>query len=143
MKYLCIDYGKKFVGLAISDDSGRVAFPYDIIKNDANLFENLFEVFSKESIEGLVLGLSLDLNGKENDINKEIKKMGQKIEIEYGIPVLYENEVYSSVQAKRGIYKPQKPNSKFSKESLKTKEERVDDKAATIVLQFFLDKISQ
>ena len=38
MKYLGIDYGEKRVGIAISDEEGKVAFPKIVLKNN-NEFE--------------------------------------------------------------------------------------------------------
>lgn len=141
MRYLAVDYGKKFIGLAISDAEGKVAFPYSILKNDNTFNESLLDIFAKEGVEAVVFGLSLDLSGEENKINEAIKNLAKKIEIENGLPILFENEIYSSMQAKRGLYKHQKPNSKIGREMSFKKEDRIDDKAATIVLQSFLDKM--
>ena len=45
MKILAIDYGKKWIGLAISDDNNRLAFPYKTLENkyiDNPEIKNLF-----------------------------------------------------------------------------------------------------
>ena len=34
MRHLGIDYGSKRVGLAMSDESGMMAFPYKIVPNN-------------------------------------------------------------------------------------------------------------
>ena len=39
-KLIGIDYGEKKVGIALSDDSGTIAFPKEIIKNDPRETKN-------------------------------------------------------------------------------------------------------
>ena len=79
MKYLGIDYGKKNIGLAISDSFGKVAMPFGIFANNKNFLEKFISILKREKIEALIFGLSLNLDGEENEINSEIKKMKQEV----------------------------------------------------------------
>ncbi|MBI2635541.1 MAG: pre-16S rRNA-processing nuclease YqgF [Parcubacteria group bacterium] len=73
MKILAIDYGKKWIGLAISDDGRRLAFAYKTLENNSKTFSVLNEIIKKEEIYKIVIGLPL---------NKEMKPTQQTTETE-------------------------------------------------------------
>ncbi len=102
MKYLGIDYGKKNIGLAISDSAGKVAMPFSIVKNNSAFFNNLLEIIKKEKIEALVFGQSFDLKGGENKINQEIKNLATKIKQanKSGFLIYFQDERFSSMESK-------------------------------------------
>lgn len=128
IKHLGIDYGKKRVGIAVSDDGGEIAFPKCILDNNNELVAKVLEFVEKEKIEKIVLGKSLDSNGKPNEIMGDIDKFKKLLE-EKGLEVVFEQEQMSSHQASvffRDI----------SGENLK----ETDSSAAAIILQSYLDK---
>lgn len=152
MKYLGIDYGKNNIGIAISDSSGKVAMPFSILDNNKKIFENFLEIIKKEKIEVLIFGTSLNLGNKENNINLEIKKFSKmlikflketnKIEENFfpmkEIKIFFQDERFSSVGSRWGLEKQIRRTEKKQKTQVKKK--KIDDKAATLILQTFLDK---
>lgn len=80
MKYLGIDYGSKKVGFAQSDDDGRIAFPLMISPNDKTLMKDTLEIIREMKIGTVVVGESVDGNGKPNAIAKEARKFAMDIE---------------------------------------------------------------
>ena len=44
MRYLGIDYGSKRIGLSISDEEGRMAFPHSVVENDSHALENISNI---------------------------------------------------------------------------------------------------
>ncbi|MEK9170784.1 MAG: RuvX/YqgF family protein, partial [Patescibacteria group bacterium] len=72
MKILGIDYGEKWVGVAISDDERKMAFPYETWENNFKLFSRLNEIIKKEDIYNIVIGLPL---------NKKMKATNQTTEV--------------------------------------------------------------
>lgn len=137
MKYLGIDYGTKRIGLATSSEDAVFAFPHSVIPNDKKTMEELKNIIEKEKIEGIVLGLSLDQNGKENPICEKIKKLGTDLGEVTNLPIQYERETWTSVEAVRN------PNQKSSRDARKTKRQDVKDidaKAAQIILARFLER---
>ena len=50
MKFLGIDYGTKRIGLAVSDENGTLAFPKEIVLNDADTLKRLGEIIEQEKI---------------------------------------------------------------------------------------------
>ena len=128
MKYLAIDYGKKKIGIATSDDGGEMAFPCMVIENNKMLLTEVKQLCKELKIGAIVMGESLDQNGKPNAIAKDARKFGATIENAIDVIVKFEKEWYSTVEAR--------------KQPGKGGDHEVDDQAAAIVLQRHLDKIN-
>jgi putative Holliday junction resolvase len=126
MKYLGIDYGSKKVGFAQSDDDGRLAFPLMVSPNDASLLKDTLELIREMKFGVVVIGESVNAQGKPNDIAKEARAFGAKIENAMDVRIVFEKEWYSTVQART--------------QDGKEGSHDVDDQAAAIVLQRYLDR---
>lgn len=126
MKYLGIDFGSKKVGFAQSDDEGRIAFPLMIAPNDASLLRDTLELIRAMKFSTVVIGESVDGKGKPNAIAKEARAFGAQIESAIDVRIVFEKEWYSTVEARK---QPGNENN-----------HQVDDQAAAIVLQRYLDK---
>ncbi|MEN9337740.1 MAG: hypothetical protein RIQ41_54 [Candidatus Parcubacteria bacterium] len=128
MKYLGIDFGTKKVGFAQSDDDGRIAFPLMISPNDAQLLKDTLELIREMKIGTVVIGESVDQKGKPNPIAKEARAFGLSLESGSDVVVTFEKEWYSTVEARK------QPGKEGAHD--------VDDQAAAIVLQRYLDKVN-
>lgn len=126
MKYLSIDYGAKKVGIATSDDDGRMAYPCMIAQNDKTLMGDIKEIVRAMGINEIVIGESLDENGKPNDIMKDIRAFAVRLENEIDLPVHFEKEFMTSLEARR-----------FQGKHI------VDDSAAALILQRYLDRVNK
>jgi putative Holliday junction resolvase len=126
MKYLGIDFGTKKVGFAQSDEEGRLAFPLMISPNDAQLFKDTTELIREMKYSVIVIGESVDQKGKPNALAKEARAFGAKLENACDVQIAYEKEWFSTVEAR--------------KQPGKEGDHNVDDQAAAIVLQRYLDK---
>jgi putative holliday junction resolvase len=126
MKYLSIDYGSKKVGIATSDDEGRMAYPCMIAQNDKTLMSDIKEIVRAMGIHEIVIGESIDENGKPNAIMKDIRAFAVRIEDELDLPVHFEKEFMTSLEARR-----------FQGKHI------VDDSAAALILQRYLDRINK
>lgn len=126
MKYLGIDFGSKKVGFAQSDDEGRMAYPLMISPNDAMLLKDTLELIREMKFQVVVIGESVDGHGKPNAIAKAARAFGAKIENAIDVTIVFEKEWYSTVEARK---QPGQENN-----------HEVDDQAAAIVLQRYLDK---
>lgn len=123
-KYLGIDFGSKRVGFAISDETGRLAFPLSVISNDKNLIEKVASVIKEKNIDTIVLGESKNYAGESNKIMKEIEKFKRNLEEKTKLKIIFEPEFLSSAQAER----------------LQGKNKMHDASAAAIILQSYLDR---
>ncbi len=99
MKYLGIDYGTKRVGLATAPRGSTMAFPLAVVPAGPDLVSRLAQLCKDEEVDAIVLGLSLDLFGKENPIMKDIRPFGDALALATGLPLHYMNEVLSSKEA--------------------------------------------
>jgi putative holliday junction resolvase len=124
MKYLGIDFGNKRIGLSVSDEEGRLAFPLSVLVNGEKLIDEILEIIKKENISAVVIGESKNYFGEPNKIMGEIKKFKKELEEEAKLSVIFEPEFMTSVQA----------------EKITGKNEMVDASAAAIILQSFLDR---
>lgn len=136
MRYLGIDYGAKRVGIAISDDSSSLAFPYRIIPNNMELVDTIHNICGTEDIGALVLGESHDLSGQPNKIMGSIEEFKRNIEAELDLPVYFQKEFMTTVEA-RGRAGKEVNN---AKKITKGKQSQSDSSAAALILQRFLDK---
>lgn len=124
MRYLGVDYGTKRVGIAVSDEGGTLAFPYAILDNNKTLLGKVEDICSRESIETTVVGESVDYKGNPNVVTKEIEQFIAELRTRVTVPVVTEREFLTTQQARF-----------FQQEK-----ERVDDSAAAIILQSYLDR---
>jgi putative Holliday junction resolvase len=124
MKLLGIDYGTKRVGIATADTDAGMAFPKLVVKNDGELIKTIKDFCEKEGVEKIILGESKDLEGNDNSIAVDIKEFKEALEKETNLPVIYEPEFYTSIQAAR----------------LQGENDMIDASAATIILQSYMDK---
>lgn len=126
MKYLGIDFGSKKVGYAESDDDGVLAFPMMIAENNKALLADTLEIIRALKIHTVVIGESLDGKGKPNPIAKAAREFGIQLEDSCDVNVVFEKEWYTTVEARR------QPEAN----------DNVDDAAAALILQRYLDKIN-
>ncbi|MES2087978.1 MAG: Holliday junction resolvase RuvX [Patescibacteria group bacterium] len=124
MAFLGIDYGSKRVGIAYSDETGKVAFPLAILPNNKSLLPSVVGIIADKKIEKIILGESNNLDGTPNAIMKDIEIFKKNLSEATGIEIHFEPEFWTSFQAERW----------------QGKTELVDASAAAIILQSFLDR---
>jgi putative Holliday junction resolvase len=133
MRYLGIDYGTERVGLALSDESGSMGFPYRIIPNTPILAETIALLIEEKGVGAVVVGESKDFGGADNAVASEARSLGEAIAERAGVPLYYESETLTSAQAHRQHHpegKTRKPPSHA----------RVDASAAALILTSFLSR---
>ncbi len=124
MRHLGIDYGTKRVGIALSDEGGTMAFPYAILENSKGLVGEIKNICIKEAVEAVVLGESMDYKGNPNIVMKEIDRFSREFSEAVNIPIINEREFLTTQQAR----------------FFQTERKHVDDSAAAIILQSYLDR---
>ena len=136
MKHLGIDFGTKRIGLAASDETGTLAFPYSTVKAGPNALSNIAEVVMKEGVRQIVLGESRNFAGEANPVMEQIDEFKKDLEELTSIPVAYEREFFTSVAAARQFAPDgsRKPNASHA---------GLDASAAALILQSYLDRIKK
>ena len=131
-RILGVDYGEIRIGLALSDKTKRIAFPFKTIKNKN--IDVLLDFFRKinfeKNIDSIVIGLPLGMNGKDTLQTKNVRIFSKSLSI-LGLPIFFQDERLTSLSAKKSLIK----------QNIKTghNKEKIDEIAATIFLQQFLD----
>lgn len=133
-KILAIDYGKKRIGIAISDSKKSIAFPLKTIENK-EIFLYLKEIIQSEKIEAIVLGEPKALNNKENILFLEVINFRKKIISLFSLPVHLVDERFSSKIASKIILDANIKKMKRRDKSL------LDKVSASLILETFLKKI--
>lgn len=96
MKTLAIDYGRKWIGLAISDDERRLAFAYKTLVNDKKIFSELNEIVKKERIYKIIIGLPLNKQMKPTRQTAETENWASELIKKVEVPIDFENEIFTS-----------------------------------------------
>ncbi|MEA1929507.1 MAG: Holliday junction resolvase RuvX [Patescibacteria group bacterium] len=136
MRFLGIDYGSKRVGLALSDESGRLAFPHEVLDNDEQLTPAIIQLCGDKRVEQIVIGESLNYQGKGNPIMKRVTTFREELAKALPkTPIYMEQETLTSAAALRTqTRRPLRPNRSEKKNKI------VDDSAAALILQTHLDR---
>ena len=133
-RILAIDYGKKRVGLAITDPQQIIASRLTTIPTHT-LFDFLKEYFQKETVEKVVVGYPKQLNNEASEavryINPFLKKF-QQIYPEMQLEII--DERFTSKIAFQTMI-----DGGVKKEKRKDKA-MVDGISATIILQSYLEQ---
>ncbi|MFA6520069.1 MAG: Holliday junction resolvase RuvX [Candidatus Paceibacterota bacterium] len=144
MRFLGIDYGTKRIGVAISDENGTLAFPKEIILNDAKTFLRIAEIIKQENVSEIVVGESVDFSGKLNVLSGRIEVFILELKEKFNLPVHKQKEFLTSVEARRSPNGKKESNQTQSHSKLKQiKSGRIDASAAALILQRYLDKINK
>ncbi len=132
MRFMGIDYGEKRVGIALSDEEGKVAFPEEIFENNSRLIERVCSLAKGKNVGEIVLGESLNFKNRPNKIQADIQHFKEELG-KNGIVVRLEPELFTSAAAARAPAKEGKSRSPRKRALL-------DASAATLILQGYLDK---
>lgn len=133
MRYLGLDIGTKRIGVALSDPTGFLASPYQVLEHTSwektlNAIEQVVQEFK---VQALVLGLPRNMDGSLGEKARMAQDMGSRLAECLGLPVHYYDERLSTVAAERTL---------IGADMSRAKRKKVVDKlAAQIILQAFLD----
>src|SRR3989344_7860763 len=143
MRYLGIDFGSKRVGLALSDESGTLAFPYSVLKNDKALLFEIERIVKEQKVKLIVIGESKDFNGTDNPIAKQAEDFKKEVQAVTHKRVEYEPEFLTSVQAgRKQSRRPYGSRGSGLRAQQRRNNDRLDASAAAIILQSYLDHTS-
>lgn len=132
-RIICIDYGLKRTGLAVTDPLQIIATGLTTIESP-KLISFLKDYFSKEQVELILIGEPKNLDDSDTHATPLVKKVIIKLKKEFpAIPLKTVDERYTSKMASQamidmGMKKKQRQNKSL-----------VDEIAATIMLQEYLN----
>lgn len=124
MKHLGIDYGEKRIGVAVSDDSGMLAFPFATVENAPAAFSEIQRIVKEEGVGMVVVGVPMSFSGGMSAQARVIERFGDALKGVLSCPIVFENEILTTRMAERSGA----PKS------------TVDQSSAAIILQSYLDR---
>jgi putative Holliday junction resolvase len=139
MRTLAIDLGTRRVGLALSDEGGRFATPYDVLAvNRADqALDPILKVIEKEGVERVVVGLPLNMDGTTGPAARSAAQWGRLLAARCGKPLVYVDERLSSFDAEQQLIDRKRAGEKLTRQR---KKQQLDALAAASFLQAFLDE---
>jgi putative Holliday junction resolvase len=134
MRILGLDVGSKTIGLAVCDEARRVATPLRTLtrKGGKADLEAVESVMNETGAGALVLGLPLDLSGREGEAARRARSLGQALAERLGCPVHFWDERFSTAEAERVLLQ--------ADVSRKKRKQVVNHLAASLILQGYLDR---
>lgn len=133
MRCIGIDHGSKRIGLAFGDDLGvATPLPALIEADEARRWTALLEVIKERRATDLVIGYPLNMDDTAGFKAKEVDAFAAKLKNATSLPVHYVDERLTSYEAESSISKNKRRAVRASG--------LIDSRAATIILQDFLDQ---
>lgn len=140
MRVMGLDVGSKTVGVAVSDLLGWTAQGIEIIRIDeaAGKFglERLKELVAEYEVTKFVIGLPKNMNNSIGPRAEASMAYGDKVKALFDLPVVYQDERLTTVQAERMLVEQANAS--------RAKRKKVIDKvAAVMILQNYLDSANK
>lgn len=136
MRIMGLDVGSKTVGVAVSDPFGWTAQGVEIIKiNEAAEefgIERVGELIKQYEISKIVIGLPKNMNNSIGPRAEASLSYGELIKEAFNLPVEYQDERLTTVQAERMLIEE-------GNTSRKKRKKVIDKVAAVMILQNYLD----
>jgi putative holliday junction resolvase len=105
MRVLALDYGSARCGCAISDPSGTIATPIEVVERPATRrgLDRLGELVRERSVERVVVGLPLSLAGGDTEQARETRAFAERLRARLGgaVPVELYDERFTTRLAQR------------------------------------------
>ncbi len=133
MRILGVDHGEKRIGLAISDPTGTIAGPLRVINHVSRAVDaaTVAALAAENDVELIVIGESFDEEGRANQAGRRAERFAEALKMQITLPILLWDESMSTADARE-----------FRLEMGSSRKKRaghLDDAAAAVILQSYLD----
>jgi putative Holliday junction resolvase len=133
-RVLGLDLGQSRIGVAISDPERRVAVPLGTIRTGApDDVKAIAAMVKDHGITAIVVGQPLSMSGRKGEAADHAEKFAEALRGFLQLPVHLQDERLTTVDAERQL----------GRAGVRGRDRRrvVDQAAATLILQAFLDRI--
>lgn len=134
MRVLGIDFGRRRIGLAISDPTGMLARPWKTLetKDPAGaLIRVIASLRDDDGLDAVVIGLPRRLSGEPNEQTPLVEALAAALRARQDVPVVLQDERLSSREAESLLARTQK--------DWRRRKPLLDATAAAVILQDYLD----
>jgi putative Holliday junction resolvase len=137
MTIAAVDFGKKRIGLAVSDASGIGAYPLCTIERRSNRldFAAIQRQLAGREVARVVIGLPLSMDGSEGTTALAARQFGIQLGKYLGLPIDFQDERLSSIEA----------DERLASASVRRGRRKAarDSMAAAVILEGWLEAHSQ
>jgi putative Holliday junction resolvase len=132
-RILAIDYGKKRVGLALSDPTRTLARGLPTLERRPGkpLAETIEQLVERHAVAEVLVGLPLNIDGTSGERAREVERFAGTLRARLSIPVTLRDERLSTVRA-YGVLRERGTKARAGKA-------HVDRVSAALFLQDYLD----
>jgi putative pre-16S rRNA nuclease len=136
-RILAVDYGRKRIGLALSDELGLTAQPLQtLVRVNRQLdLQKLREACRTHGVAHIIVGHPLHMTGEAGGMADEAARFAARLQKEIGIRVELVDERLTSWEAKQTAAETSSRASSKSR-----RREPIDDLAAAILLRDYLEQ---
>lgn len=129
-----LDYGKKNIGAALSDEAGVIAMPFTLIKrvSIAKDLDVIKKIVAEHGVEKIVVGHPVNMDGTLGAKAKEVEAFAERLSLAAFVPVELWDERLSTVAVTRVLIDADVSRAK--------RKESVDKLSACYILQGYLDR---
>ncbi len=133
MRILAIDPGEKNIGIALSDPTGTIASPLIVLPHTSRLLDaaEIANLATQHGAELILIGKSLDEDGNPTAQSHRADHLAEAIQQQCDLPVHFWDESFSTHEARQARI--------AMGTSRKKRRGHMDDLAATVILQDYLD----
>jgi putative holliday junction resolvase len=135
MRILALDHGTRRIGVAVSDELKLIAQPLEFIPaapGDAFL-ARLREILRDKEVELIVVGLPRNMDGSYGPAAQTVREFVGTLQETVAVPIRTWDERLTTAQAQRDLIRAGVRREK--------RKEKVDQTAAAILLQSYLDSL--
>jgi putative pre-16S rRNA nuclease len=133
MRILAVDHGGKRIGLAISDLTGTIANPLKVLEHVSRVIDaaSVADIAAHNEVELIVVGQSFDEDGNPNAAGRRAARFADALKTQTQLPIVMWDESFSTQTARAARIE--------MGASRKKRAGHLDELAATIILQSYLD----
>jgi putative Holliday junction resolvase len=133
-RVLAIDFGERRIGLALSDESQRIALPHSTLPRDTSGGDvaSIARLVERDGISTVVVGVPISLSGQDTVQTVLTRRWAEQLRRALPCPVILFDERLTTTQAHRAL----------DDQGVKRRnhQERIDQVAATLLLQSYLER---
>ena len=98
-RILALDYGSKRIGVALSDETKKIAFAKPYVSR--NMVSELVMLVAEEEVSEIIMGLPLSLSGEEAAAAENARKFAEALTEATGLAVKLIDERFSTKEVLR------------------------------------------
>jgi len=125
---ISLDVGEKRIGVAVADDSVRIAVPFTTIEVDGTELTKIADLVIQQGADTIVVGYPRNQQGEATAQTDYVEKFAKQLE-DMDAKLAFQDESLTSVIAEQRLIAQKKPYTKGD----------IDANAASIILQDYLE----